>query len=143
MDRSKRLGLTVAYRTHYDDGSIRAAWTTEARLGDVTDIVLIDALAARVHAAWMAEKQKQGYADHALIPAYSFVLGGPPIPDDWTPPACGSTTLYPSQACCDSPMALHHSAMRPFEDLPESRKEYDRATVRAVLAALAEGVDVP
>lgn len=76
----------------------------------------VERLARRVHESWMAEKQRQGYADHA----HNGVL--------WPP----------SEACCELPIDRHHSGMRPYDRLPDHTKDYDRATVRAVLNALAE-----
>ena len=81
----------------------------------LTDADHVDHLAARVHAAWMAEKQRQGFADH---------------PYDYR--------LHDGPRRCDKPHDLHHKDMVPFNGLSEATKDYDRATVRAVLAALIE-----
>ena len=40
--------------------------------------------------------------------------------------------------CCQLPEEKHHADMVPFNALPDATKDYDRATVRAVLAALIE-----
>ena len=79
---------------------------------------LIERLSDRVHQAWMAEKLKQGFADH---------------------PFQGEQTNWP----CDVPRCgrsdfRHHADMLPYNDLPEHIKEYDRVTVRAVLAAIED-----
>ena len=74
----------------------------------------VERIAARVHAAWMAEKQRQGWADHPL--------------------SAGCIV----QTRCALDHTLHDDDMLPWRDLPESLKESKRATVRAVLAALIE-----
>lgn len=71
---------------------------------------LVETLSDHVHQAWMAEKLKQGFADHPR----SIDADG--------------------RGCCTN--ELHHSDMLPYADLPENVKEYDRVTVRAVLDAL-------
>lgn len=77
---------------------------------------LVEMLSEYVHEAWMKEKIKQGYADH---------------------PFQGEQENWP----CDAPRCgradfRHHTDMLPYADLPERIKEYDRVTVRAVLAGL-------
>jgi hypothetical protein len=81
----------------------------------------VEGLAAKVHEGWMAEKQRQGFADHA----YSRRCW------DRTPGRCAFAE------------DRHHTDMLPYPELPEHVKEYDRATVRAVLGALrTEGYDI-
>jgi len=70
---------------------------------------LVERVAARVHAAWMAEKQRQGFADHPF---------------------------RAQPRCCDLPVERHHPDMVPYHQLDDATQEYDRATVRAVLEAL-------
>jgi hypothetical protein len=82
------------------------------------DADLIEQLSDKVHQGWEAEKIKQGFADHVIV----------------------SGCFPPYRDChrCDLPTAKHHTDMLPYADLPEHVKEYDRATVRAVLGALDE-----
>lgn len=82
----------------------------------------VDRLAARVHAAWMAEKQRQEFADHP------FQCAHPPFERNW----CIAVED------CEKNRAQHHPDMVPFEELPDATKDDDRATVRAVLTALIE-----
>lgn len=72
---------------------------------------LIEALADAVHQGWMAERVAQGFPDHA-----------------WGTDRHGQN--------CWVSKDRHHSDMLPYADLAENIKEYDRATVRAVLNAL-------
>ncbi len=78
------------------------------------DDATLEVLAEHVHRSWMAEKQKQGFAKHTLTKCV----------DSFWPGQCG----YPDDK--------HHPDMLPYADLAENVKEYDRATVRAVLSAL-------
>lgn len=75
---------------------------------------LIEMLSEKVHESWMAEKQRQGFADHTFLkcPVGFFEAGE-----------------------CAYPREKHHTDMLPYAELGESTKDYDRATVRAVLAA--------
>ena len=98
----------------------------------VEDASFIDHLAARVHVAWMAEKQRQGYADHVWPGKTDVVFG----------------TVYPPSyeefhEGCRFAKSVHHAEMVPFDQLSEAAKEYERATVRAVLAALITEEDTP
>lgn len=93
--------------------------------GDI--IADVEKVAERVHKAWMAEKQRQGFADHVWPGHTDFVLG----------------TVYPPSRAelhegCRFSKERHHADMVPFNQLSDATKEYDRATVRAVLAALVE-----
>ncbi len=91
------------------------------------DAGYIDHIDARVHAAWMAEKQRQGYADHAYVSQIRGVA------------FTGLGQFEPEIVqCCEKPESQHHTDMLPYDQLAEAVKEYDRATVRAVLAALIE-----
>lgn len=79
------------------------------------DASAVEFLSERVHDAWMAEKRRQGFADHPMA--------------EEKPNVC---------MVCDGPPSRHHTDMLPYADLSEPIKEYDRATVRTVLAALGE-----
>lgn len=79
---------------------------------------LVETLSDHVHQAWMAEKLNQGFADHT----YSC-LGSAP---EWCQTVSG----------CQRSASMHHSDMLPYAELPEHIKEYDRVTVRAVLAGI-------
>lgn len=81
---------------------------------------LTEQLAERVHAAWAAEKQRQGFADH---PFQGEQEGWP----------CG---VMARGRQCDKEDYKHHTDMLPYADLAENVKEYDRSTVRAVLDAI-------
>lgn len=75
----------------------------------------VERLAEAAHNAWMAEKQRQGFADHTM------------------------RENYPGECyLCGRGDSAHHPDCRPYADLSETTKEYDRATVRAVLDALRE-----
>lgn len=71
---------------------------------------LIEQLSDAVHQGWMREKWAQGFARH--------------------------TWCYGVE--CSKPQEQHHPDMLPYADLSEPTRNYDRATVRAVVAALAE-----
>jgi hypothetical protein len=84
--------------------------------GGGVDEHTFEKIAEAVHIGWMDEKQRQGFADHA-----------------WSGYAC--------EACgcpraCGLPHTKHHADMLPYADLPENVKDYDRATVRAVLSGI-------
>jgi hypothetical protein len=78
------------------------------------DSALVEQLSDKVHQAWAAEKQRQGFADH---------------------PWSDSCYMVRSKNC-SIPKDKHHADMIPYADLAENVKEYDRATVRAVLDAI-------
>lgn len=82
---------------------------------------VVEAIAEKVHEAWRAEKQRQGFADHVLARYES--------------PRWKAEMLSKPCASCDVGRDKHHTDMLPYADLPEHVKEYDRVTVRAVLAA--------
>lgn len=90
------------------------------------DADLIEQLAEQVHISWMTEKQAQGFADHV----WAAVSARP----DWC--AAKPHAVTP----CLLPRERHHADMLPYADLAENVKEYDRATVRAVLHALSAAV---
>ena len=87
---------------------------------------LIERLADRVHQAWMEAKQAQGFADHPWTAGQHAMVT---IERGGVRPACDKCTL---------PQSLHHPDMRPYADLDEPTKEYDRATARAVLGEARE-----
>ena len=92
-----------------------------------SDSEFIERSAARVHSAWMAEKRRQGFADHPFAPTIDHIA------------LMRDGSFDPRLLlCCEKPQRKHHPAMVPFEELSDATKEYDRATVRAVLAALIE-----
>lgn len=80
---------------------------------------LIELLAEDSHIGWMQEKQRQGYADHV-----------------WKTCACGIPDCELVCLICDLPKDKHHPDMLPYAELPEHIKEYDRVTVRGVLAGI-------
>lgn len=81
---------------------------------------LFEKIAEHVHKGWAAEKQRQGFADHAWGVSTRSI-----------PPIC---------LRCPLPREKHHADMLPYADLAEHVKEYDRATARAVLDGIeAEG----
>jgi DNA-binding transcriptional ArsR family regulator len=86
------------------------------------DSALVEQLSDKVHRAWMAEKQRQGFADHVFEPRSGMVT---------------ATNLCARQDC-EFSQVRHHADMLPYADLAENVKEYDRATVRTVLGALRE-----
>ena len=86
----------------------------------------VERLAEAVHQAWMAEKQRQGFADHPTCFVYAPLSTGAGQPAATS--ACRICGLGPDR---------HHPDMLPYKHLPEAIKDYDRATVRAVLRALA------
>jgi hypothetical protein len=77
------------------------------------DSALVEQLSDKVHQAWAAKKQRRGFADH---PKFNSDI-------------CNQTH-------CEKPPEKHHTDMLPYADLAENVKEYDRATVRAVLDAI-------
>jgi hypothetical protein len=82
---------------------------------------ILEVIAEDVHKGWMAEKQKQGFADHAI--KFPLYMGGP-------------DTARCSR--CSRPPEKHHADMLPYEDLADNVKEYDRATARAVFQGLGK-----
>jgi hypothetical protein len=85
---------------------------------------LIERLSEKVHQAWESEKQRQGFADHTWETTC------------WDYSHCDHDCTRPG--CKVGRKEQHHTDMLPYADLPENVKEYDRATVRAVLAAIQE-----
>jgi len=85
-----------------------------------------EALAAKVHNGWWEEKERQGF--HA--PAECTVSAPQVIIDDEEE----DLMLFRRCDWC-------HPDMYPYGYLSEGTKEYDRATVRAVLDAI-EGLQV-
>lgn len=126
--------LTVQDKGDYPDSSglateadLRAAGFVRPPSPD--DPAAVERFAERVHEAWMQQKQAQGFADHPhrLAPFTESNVAGVYI--------CVSNY---SKVCCLLPADKHHHDMRPYADLDEPTKEYDRATARAVLAALPD-----
>ncbi|NMP23813.1 hypothetical protein [Sulfobacillus harzensis] len=103
----------------------------------------VDRLAQRVHEAWMAEKQRQGYADHPrqIIRAFD-AASGELAPDPDRPMSHrnfqAGRSIEVRPVCCDRPAEMHHRSMVPYDQLPEAAKDCDRAIVLAVLQALIE-----
>ena len=83
---------------------------------------VVDRIARRVHDAWRADKQAEGYADHPFYPQLS------PPPRYGEPPGLIS--------CCSQPALWHLTEMRAFGDLLPETQETHRRTVRRVLTAL-------
>lgn len=90
---------------------------------------LIERLSDRAHQAWVAEKLQQNFADHAWSADVKHTITG--VQDG---------VMLLRAVCqvdgCEIPKEKHHPDMRPYADLPDHVKEYDRVTVRAVLDAL-------
>jgi hypothetical protein len=84
---------------------------------------LIEKLSDIVHQQWMAEKQRQGFADHVF--SENCHAGCPAGTHD----LCRDDKCYTGRA-------RHHADMLPYAELTEHIKEYDRVTVRGVLAGL-------
>lgn len=90
---------------------------------------IIEELSSKVHDSWWSEKLKQGF--HA-------------------PLDCPEKSQRNAQDEADylkhHKWSKHcewcHVDMYPYEELAEHTKEYDRATVRAVIKALAESTNV-
>jgi hypothetical protein len=82
--------------------------------------LLIEEIAEDVHLGWMAEKQKQGFADHPhqFTRRFDAMMVG----------VC--------RPACDLNIEKHHPDMLPYVELAENVKEYDRATARAVFQGL-------
>lgn len=72
---------------------------------------MVEYLSSKVHDGWWAEKRSQGFH-----PPLNCPVGG------------GGKFEKRCEHC--------HPDMYPYDELPENVKEYDRVTVRAVLAAL-------
>lgn len=87
------------------------------------DADLIEQLSEKVHASWMAEKVRQGFADHVWAS------------DGERGEMRGCRVCIAGRDYFRS-YAMHHTHMLPYADLPEHVREYDRVTVRAVLAAI-------
>lgn len=90
------------------------------------DADLIEMLSEKVHAGWAEEKQRQGFADHVFSAVYDNDLNR----------VCFQPSPHGDSAYCYLPEEDHHTDMLPYADLAEHIKDYDRATVRAVLSAL-------
>jgi hypothetical protein len=73
---------------------------------------MVEPIAMRVHDAWAAEKQRQGFADHP-----------------WS-----SECFKPE--ICRVDATKHHADMLPYSELAEHIKEYDRVTARAALRGI-------
>ena len=87
---------------------------------------LVEFLAEGSHRGWMKEKRRQGFTDHPFNTVGA--INGP------EGHICGT---------CVWPARRHHADMLPYAELPDHIKEYDRVTVRGVLAGIDEaGYDV-
>ena len=86
------------------------------------DNATLEVIAEKVHEAWAAEKQRQGFASHVWMTVSD------------KPERCAGLPHF--SAPCTVPKDKHHPDMLPYADLAENIKDYDRATVRAVLTAL-------
>jgi hypothetical protein len=84
---------------------------------------LVETLSDYVHQGWMAEKQRQGFADH-------------PWDDANARERDADGNLGYHCALCGKAKGMHHTDMLPYDQLEEHIKEYDRVTVRAVLAGI-------
>lgn len=100
-----------------DDAQDGSGWRVMEANGQLAYPELLDTLAAKVHAAWMTEKQRQGWADHVFVPR------------GWG--ACAVED-------CGQSVSGHMESMKPWADLRDDMREGTRFIVRAVLAALIE-----
>jgi hypothetical protein len=77
-----------------------------------------EAVGRAVHDGWMAEKQRQGFADHpwAELPTFDDMIAASP------------SALRLWQPCCDLPPEKHHPDMVPYEQLSEADRAYDEQT---------------
>lgn len=82
------------------------------------DADTFEKIAEQVHQGWMRQKISAGFADHTIgssgVQGFGFRL----------------------IQCCDLPSDRHHPDMLPYDQLADHIQEYDRATVRAVLAGI-------
>lgn len=88
----------------------------------------VEALAEKVHESWHKEKAKHGFhppIDCPKKPSYP-VIGSEDFNDMATNKHCDKC----------------HPDMRPYNELPDNVKEYDRVTVRTVLKAQKELVNL-
>jgi hypothetical protein len=94
------------------------------------DAETFERIAEHVHRGWAAEKQRQGFADHV------WQSDGGRGEDRGCATCTAKKDYYRSRA-------MHHADMLPYADLAENIKDYDRATVHAVLAGIdAAGLTV-
>jgi hypothetical protein len=84
---------------------------------------IIEEIAEDVHKGWMAEKQKQGFADHP----HRFVRQSNSM----------GMMVGACRPACDLNIEKHHPDMLPYAELADNVKEYDRATARAVFRGLS------
>jgi hypothetical protein len=84
----------------------------------------IEFLSEQVHNAWWDEKRKQGF--HAPLDCPDYVMGGEIF------------RVFKFNKLCDR----CHSDCYPYSELPEHIKDYDRVTVRTVLAAIKKMEEV-
>jgi 2,4-dienoyl-CoA reductase-like NADH-dependent reductase (Old Yellow Enzyme family) len=90
------------------------------------DAETFERIAEHVHIGWMQEKQRQGFADHAFTGQVLFEDGK----------RIGTHPAFCAVPQCSKLPSEHHPDMLPYADLAENVKDYDRATVRAVLAGI-------
>lgn len=128
QDRPEDLWTLAAAWAAREWGEEATAALTPAILNPTPE--QIERLAEVVHAEWMQEKRRQGWADHPGVYVRDVAIGVGMV----VAPLCDR---------CGSPQP-HHPDMVPWSALPDTTKEYERSTVRAVLAALrtvaAEGL---
>ena len=92
---------------------------------------LIEKLSENVHAAWLKEKEKQGF--HAPVICEGFEHRSYMKSSDQAKERFYTAGLTPElYKWCDK----CHTDMYPYDSLSENIKEYDRVTVRTVLEAL-------
>lgn len=90
------------------------------------DDPLIEHMAEGIHLAWMAEKHRQGYADHVYHGVYQGDGGRQLTICTHCPPGQHQGT------------DKHHPDMLPYADLADNVKAYDRVTARAALTAVMQ-----
>ena len=92
----------------------------------------LEFLAEKVHKAWWAEKDKQGFHPPNGCRSENHISF---MSADWQAKERFEEHFNPKfYKWCDQ----CHPDMYPYEQLPENIKEYDRVTVRTVLNAIKE-----
>lgn len=85
----------------------------------MSEIEYIELLSEEVHKAWMQEKISQGFHSPMDCPGYQWL----------SLPERKEYTKY------DKHCLKCHTDIYTYSELPENIKEYNRATVRAVISA--------
>lgn len=98
---------------------------------------IVEVLSEKVHDAWWAEKEKQGFHPPIECPSkqHQHFQQSPEIGKERFEDAGFNEKTYNWCEKC-------HTDMYSYKELPENVKEYDRVTVRAVIKALAEAADI-